>query len=76
MEDEEFSTIDIEATPEQQDLMVEAYVLSTFRPESVVTYKTDRAAGESVKDALYHAVFNEFAIAALIETINRSSQDS
>jgi hypothetical protein len=69
MTQDDFSSIDIEVTPEQQDLMVEAFVRRNLRPESVCTYDTDRSNGTSVGDALYHAVFNEFVIEALLDQI-------
>lgn len=69
MTSEDFSSIDIDVTPEQQDLMVEAFVRRSFRPESVCTFDADRSNGVSVSDALYHATFNEFVIDALIAQI-------
>lgn len=69
MTPDEFTAIDIEITPERQDLVVETYVRRTLRPESICTFNTDRANGVSVSDALYHAVFNEFVIEAFLDQI-------
>ena len=69
MTPDDFSIVEIDIAPDQQDLMVEAFARRSLRPESMCTYDADRSDGASVSDALYHAVFNEFVIEALLDQI-------
>jgi len=57
---EDFPVIELDMTDEEQNKIVGLFVRNNMRPESIDVFESYPP--EEIKDALYHATFNDMAV--------------
>lgn len=72
---EQFDTVDVDMTDEEQHRIIDMYVKMHLSPPSIETYEVSRLT-DSVERSLYLAIINEMVLNAIDYVIKRDSEST